>query len=108
MIDKRYKVEGDLRREVAMNIKRLIELAATGAEGTGAVCRSGARGPRPMHVQGKVPGKLSECTARNHEYRRLITAWQLEQPRKGLPGKEESEKILSVVRRISVRRSIIL
>jgi len=26
LIDRRYKVEGDLRREVAMNIKRLIEI----------------------------------------------------------------------------------
>ncbi len=26
IIDKEYKVEGDLRREVAMNIKRLIEI----------------------------------------------------------------------------------
>ncbi|HHT46914.1 MAG TPA: 30S ribosomal protein S13 [Firmicutes bacterium] len=27
-IDKNYKVEGDLRREVAMNIKRLIEISS--------------------------------------------------------------------------------
>ena len=26
LIDRRYKVEGDLRREVALNIKRLIEI----------------------------------------------------------------------------------
>ena len=26
LIDRRYKVEGDLRREVAMNIKRLIDI----------------------------------------------------------------------------------
>ncbi len=26
MIDKEYKVEGDLRREIALNIKRLIEI----------------------------------------------------------------------------------
>jgi small subunit ribosomal protein S13 len=26
LIDRRYKVEGDLRREIAMNIKRLIEI----------------------------------------------------------------------------------
>ena len=26
LIDRRYKVEGDLRRELAMNIKRLIEI----------------------------------------------------------------------------------
>jgi small subunit ribosomal protein S13 len=28
LIDRRYKVEGDLRREVAMNIKRLIEIGS--------------------------------------------------------------------------------
>ncbi|MCX7774059.1 MAG: 30S ribosomal protein S13, partial [Clostridia bacterium] len=26
MIDKEYKVEGDLRREIALNIKRLVEI----------------------------------------------------------------------------------
>src|SRR3954467_6134658 len=30
LIDRRYKVEGDLRREVALNIKRLIAPASTG------------------------------------------------------------------------------
>ena len=28
VIDKEYKVEGDLRREVSLNIKRLIEIAS--------------------------------------------------------------------------------
>ena len=28
LIDRRYKVEGDLRREVALNIKRLIEIGS--------------------------------------------------------------------------------
>ncbi len=28
IIDRRYKVEGDLRREVAMNVKRLIEIGS--------------------------------------------------------------------------------
>jgi small subunit ribosomal protein S13 len=28
LIDRRYKVEGDLRRELAMNIKRLIEIGS--------------------------------------------------------------------------------
>jgi small subunit ribosomal protein S13 len=28
LIDKRYKVEGDLRREVSMNIKRLMEIGS--------------------------------------------------------------------------------
>ena len=33
-IDSDYLVEGDLRREVAMNIKRLMDLAAIAASGT--------------------------------------------------------------------------
>ena len=28
LVDRRYKVEGDLRREVALNIKRLIEIGS--------------------------------------------------------------------------------
>jgi small subunit ribosomal protein S13 len=28
LIDRRYKVEGDLRREVALNVKRLIEIGS--------------------------------------------------------------------------------
>jgi small subunit ribosomal protein S13 len=28
VIDRRYKVEGDLRREVALNVKRLIEIGS--------------------------------------------------------------------------------
>lgn len=28
IIDRKYKIEGDLRREIAMNIKRLIDLGA--------------------------------------------------------------------------------
>jgi small subunit ribosomal protein S13 len=28
IVDRRYKVEGDLRREIAMNIKRLIEIGS--------------------------------------------------------------------------------
>lgn len=43
VIDKGYKVEGDLRREVAMNIKRLIEIG----------CYRGIRHRRglPLHGQ---------------------------------------------------------
>ena len=39
LIDREYRVEGDLRREVAMNIKRLMDLAA---------CRCAASGRTPM------------------------------------------------------------
>ncbi len=42
-IDKNFKVEGDLRRDVAMNVKRLIEIG----------CYSGIRHRRGMPVRGQ-------------------------------------------------------
>lgn len=42
-IDKHYKVEGDLRREVAMNIKRLVEIG----------CYRGVRHRRGLPVRGQ-------------------------------------------------------
>ncbi|MCQ2559226.1 MAG: 30S ribosomal protein S13 [Clostridia bacterium] len=42
-IEKNYKVEGDLRREIAMNIKRLIEIG----------CYRGLRHRRGMPVRGQ-------------------------------------------------------
>ena len=43
-IDKNYKVEGDLRRDVAMNIKRLIEIG----------CYRGIRHRRGLPVRGQT------------------------------------------------------
>ena len=43
VIDRRYKVEGDLRREVALNIKRLIEIGSY----------RGLRHPRNLPVRGQ-------------------------------------------------------
>ena len=43
-IDKNYKVEGDLRREVAMNIKRLVEIG----------CYRGIRHRRGLPVRGQA------------------------------------------------------
>lgn len=42
-IDKNYKVEGDLRREIALNIKRLIEIG----------CYRGIRHRRGLPVRGQ-------------------------------------------------------
>ena len=42
-IDKNYKVEGDLRREVAMNVKRLVEIG----------CYRGLRHRRGLPVRGQ-------------------------------------------------------
>ena len=43
LIDRRYKVEGDLRREVSMNIKRLMDLG----------CYRGLRHRRGLPVRGQ-------------------------------------------------------
>jgi 30S ribosomal protein S13 len=43
MLDREYKVEGDLRREVAMNIKRLMDLG----------CYRGLRHRRGLPVRGQ-------------------------------------------------------
>jgi len=43
VIEKNYKVEGDLRREIALNIKRLIEIG----------CYRGLRHRRGMPVRGQ-------------------------------------------------------
>jgi small subunit ribosomal protein S13 len=43
IIDKEYKVEGDLRREIALNIKRLIEIG----------CYRGRRHRQGMPVRGQ-------------------------------------------------------
>ena len=45
MIDRDYMVEGDLRREVAMNIKRLMDLGCY----RGLAPPQGPAGPRPAH-----------------------------------------------------------
>ena len=45
-IDRDYTVEGDLRREVAMNIKRLMDLACY----RGLAPSPGPSGPRPAHA----------------------------------------------------------
>ena len=57
IIDREHVVEGDLRREVSMNIKRLIEIGATGAGGTGRDFPSGAREQRPMPGRVKAPAR---------------------------------------------------
>ena len=63
LIDRRYKVEGDLRREVALNIKRLIEIGSyrgvrhrrnlpVRGQRTKTNAR-GRKGPRRMSIAGK-------------------------------------------------------
>src|SRR6188508_2011595 len=47
VIDRRYKVEGDLRREVRSTSSASSRSARTAACATGATCRSAASEPRP-------------------------------------------------------------
>ena len=66
-IDADYQVEGDLRREVAMNIKRLMDLACY----RGLRHRKGLPGPRPAHAhqcahpqgQGQADRRQEEVSA---------------------------------------------
>ena len=51
VIDKHFTIEGDLRREVALNIKRLTEI---GCYRGVVACPSAAREPRPMLVPARV------------------------------------------------------
>ncbi len=52
-IDQNVKVEGDLRREVSMNIKRLMDLGATGGCATARGCRSVASAPTPTRARAR-------------------------------------------------------
>src|SRR5258708_17347961 len=64
LIDRRYKVEGDLRREVALNIKRLIEIGSypglrhrRNLPGRGQRTKTNARHPRGPQKTGRVGRK---------------------------------------------------
>ena len=65
LIDRRYKVEGDLRREVALNIKRLRRSARIAASAIGATCRSAGSAPRPTPASGAARRRPSASGARS-------------------------------------------
>ena len=50
----RFPVEGDLRREVSMSIKRLMDPGVTGVSATAAGCRFGASVLGPTRAPGRV------------------------------------------------------
>ena len=56
LIDRRYKVEGDLRREVALNIKRLIEIGSY----RGHAPSPQPAGPRPADQDQRSPAARTE------------------------------------------------
>ena len=47
-IEREFRVEGDLKRQIQINIRRLRRSAATGASGTARACPCAARRPRAM------------------------------------------------------------
>ena len=59
-IDKSYKVEGDLRREVSMNIKRLVDLATY----------RGSRHKKRLPVR----GQRTHCNARTRKGKAIAIA----------------------------------
>ena len=58
--DKNYKVEGDLRREVSMNIKRLVDLASY----------RGSRHKKKLPVR----GQRTHCNARTRKGKAIAIA----------------------------------
>ena len=54
IIDRDHMVEGDLRREVSMNIKRLMDLGAIEACATAATCRFAVSVRTPTPVLARV------------------------------------------------------
>ena len=59
-------VEGDLRRNVALDIKRLVEIQSFRGTRIARICPAAASAPRPMHVPARVPSALS-LTRRSKE-----------------------------------------
>ena len=60
LIDEKYNVEGDLRREVSVNIKRLVDLA----------CYKGSRHKKKLPVR----GQRTQCNARTRKGKAIAIA----------------------------------
>ena len=69
LIDRRYKVEGDLRREVQQSIKRLMDLG----------CYRGIRHRRGLPVR----GQRTHTNARTRKGPRKVVAGKKQAPSKG-------------------------
>ena len=67
-IDSNHKVEGDLRREVSVNIKRLVDLA----------CYRGSRHKKKLPVR----GQRTHCNARTRKGKAIAIAGKKLTPRK--------------------------
>ena len=66
IISHEYTVEGDLRRNVALDIKRLVEIQSFRGTRIARICPAAASAPRPMLVPARVPSALS-LTRRSKE-----------------------------------------
>ena len=67
VLDKTAQVEGDLRREIALNIKRLTEIGCYRGKDIAAACRCVVRIPKTTPAHAKVRSVLSAANARNKE-----------------------------------------
>jgi len=64
VIEQEGRVEGDLRKEIQMNIRRLIEVQAYRGSATGATCRYAGSARTPTRARGRVHG-AARLPARN-------------------------------------------
>jgi small subunit ribosomal protein S13 len=62
IIDQDHQVEGDLRKTVSMNIKRLIDTGTYRGLGIAKVCRFAVNGPKPMHAREKAVARESAAS----------------------------------------------
>jgi hypothetical protein len=80
-IDRDYQVEGDLRREVSMNIKRLMDLGSYRGLRHRAACRSAASARTPMRAPARARQRPSPAR-RNNLFERLTMAKEATRVRK--------------------------
>jgi small subunit ribosomal protein S13 len=64
-IDRDYMVEGDLRRDVSMNIKRLMDLGSYRGLRHRAACRSAASARTPMRAPARARPRRSPARRNN-------------------------------------------
>ena len=74
-IDADYSVEGDLRREVAMNIKRLMDLASYRGLGTARAFRSAASARTPMRAPARARPSRSPARRSKHRDACFSAGW---------------------------------
>jgi len=86
VIEKNYKIEGDLRREIMMNVKRLKDMGHTAVSGICGVCRLGVSAPRLIPGRGagmfvrpwdrEEAGGITHVKLKMQKSKLKITTWQ--------------------------------